>query len=78
MLKREGRKEMLKTIHEIQEEYYSLPDNKKVNILHEALIIMNGYNNQSPMRCIAQAMNYVNNIGDWNTWEKKESNTLKD
>ncbi len=60
----------MKTIFEVYEEFSELTDSKKINVLHEALETMHGYNGHSPMYCIAQSMGYENIEGSINTWTK--------
>ena len=56
----------------INEEYEKLSDKEKVIVLSNALSLMHQYNGRSRITCIAFAMGYENDEGEFNTFTKKD------
>ncbi len=54
----------------ISDEYEKLSDKEKVIVLSEALSHMQQYNGRSKLTCIAFAMGYKNDEGEFNTFTK--------
>ncbi len=52
------------TSADIQKEYSKLTKDKKIEVLYEAIDIMQIYNGRSRFLCIAMAMVYVNYEGE--------------
>ncbi len=55
---------------DIQKEYYKLTKDKKIEVLYEAIDIMQSYNGRTRFLCIAMAMGYNNYEGEDNTYTK--------
>ena len=56
---------------QIQEEFNSLPNHQKIEMLWEALDYMQQYNGRSRFTCLALAMGYENWEGEHNTYTKR-------
>lgn len=59
------------TSDEIHKQFDKLTKNQKINILYEAIDIMQSYNGRSRFYCIANAMGYENYEGQPNSYFKK-------
>ena len=58
------------TSRDIQKEYSKLTKDKKIEVLYEAIDIMQSYNGRTRFLCIAMAMGYDNYEGEDNTYTK--------
>ena len=58
------------TAEHIQQEYSNFTKNKRIEILYDALDIMQSYNGRTKFLCIAMAMGYNNYEGEDNTYTK--------
>jgi len=58
------------TSTDIQKEYSKLTKDKKIEVLYEAIDIMQSFNGRTRFLCIAMAMGYDNYEGEDNTYTK--------
>jgi len=58
------------TADQIRTEFESMSKDLKIEVLYEAIDIMQQYNGRSRFLCIAMAMDYVNYEGESDTYEK--------
>ena len=58
------------TSEDIQKEFSKLTKDKKIEVLYEAIDIMQSYNGRTRFLCIAIAMGYDNYEGENNTYTK--------
>ena len=58
------------TSADIQKEFSKLTKDKKIEVLYEAIDIMQTYNGRTRFLCIAMAMGYDNWEGEDNTYTK--------
>tara|TARA_R110000796_G_scaffold146955_3_gene263693 strand:- start:1600 stop:1833 length:234 start_codon:yes stop_codon:yes gene_type:complete len=60
---------------EISTEFYKLTQNKRIEVLYDALDYMQQYNGRTKFMCIAMAMGYENYEGANNTYYKSSKTT---
>jgi hypothetical protein len=59
------------TSEHVSQEFGKLTKDQKINILYEAIDIMQQYNGRSRFLCIAMALGYENFEGERTTYTKK-------